>query len=438
VNKAPAALDHPSPGRPRIGLRLPREGWTWLVIAGFLLVTGLLKGINLLALFGCLMLVLWALNFFLAGRHLRRLRGRRWINGPVFAGTPFAVTVEVTNSGRTAFAGLRVEDDGGRLSWFTPLLQSHQTQPFVQDVVLPRRGAYTWGALVAASGYPFGLVQRRLVLAPPVPIVVLPRLGKLHRGQLRSVLPPVGLAEGRTSYAAHRHAGARAEFHGLRAFRSGDSPRWIHWRTTARCGELMVREFEDVPMNNLVVVLAAGNREQGTGNREQGPEHPVATKTGWGQRVLRWLRSLVPGQWEQAASSLFPVPCSLFPAAEDAVSLAATICWEWCRQGGDWLVLAADGAQPIVLHGFTGRDHALRLLEALARWDAAPVPAAGSTLPDLLAPLPLPPAPILVVSGGGHGGLAEGLRQKLRRPVACVDTTTLSGVDWYEKPAPAP
>jgi uncharacterized protein (DUF58 family) len=354
---------------------------------------------------------------------------------------PFAVTIEVTNSGRTAFAGLRVEDDGGRLSWFTPLLRAHQTQPFVQDVVLPRRGAYAWRALVAVSGYPFGLVQRRLVLAPAVPIVVLPRLGKLHRGQLRSVLPPVGLAEGRTSYAAHRHAGARAEFHGLRAFRSGDSPRWIHWRTTARCGELMVREFEDVPMNNLVVVLAAGDSEQATGNRQQATEHPAAGKTGWGKRVLRWLellRSRVLGQGEQAAPSPFPVPRPLSSAAEDAVSLAATICWEWCRQGGDWLALAADGAQPVVLHGLTGRDHALRLLEALALWDAAPVPAGGSTLPDLLAPLPLPPAPILVVSGGGHGGLAEGLRQKLRRPVARVDTSTLSGVDWYEKPAAAP
>jgi uncharacterized protein (DUF58 family) len=429
VNQALAAQERRSPGRPRIGLRLPREGWIWLVIAGFMLITGLLKGINLLALFGCLMLALWGLNFFLAGRRLRHLRGQRWINGPVFAGTPFAVTVEVTNAGRTAFPGLRVEEDGGRLSWFTPLLQSHQTQPFVRDVMLPQRGAYAWGALTAVSGYPFGLVQRRLVLAPPVQVVVLPRLGMLHCGQLRSVLPPVGLAEGRTPHAAHRHAGARAEFHGLRAFRSGDSPRWIHWRTTARCGELMVREFEDVPMNNLVVVLAAENNDQETGSQ---PEKPVAPP-----RVYV-SRSLLPA----SAKRKHPLTPNPSPPqgkrekTEDALSLTATICWEWCRQGGDRLVLAADGAKPIVLDGLTGRDHALRLLEALALWKAAPVSASRSTLPELLAALPLPPAPILVVSNGGHGGLAEALRQQLRRPVACVDANALSGVDWYEKPAP--
>jgi uncharacterized protein (DUF58 family) len=431
VTQAPAAQERRTPGRPRIGLRLPREGWLWLVIAGFMLITGLLKGINLLALFGCLMLALWGLNFFLAGRRLRHLRGQRWINGPVFAGTPFAVTVEVTNSGRTAFPGLCVEDNGGRLSWFTPLLQSHQTQPFVQDVVLPQRGAYAWGALTAVSGYPFGLLQRRLVLVPPVQVVVLPRLGMLHRGQLRGVLPPVGLAEGRTPHAAHRHAGARAEFHGLRAFRSGDSPRWIHWRTTARCGELMVREFEDVPMNNLVVVLAAGNSELGTGSQ---PEQPLAAQvgaTGWGKRVLAF------GATRKHPLTPNPSPPPVRgEKTEDAVSLAATICWEWCRQGGDRLVLAADGAKPIVLDGLTGRDHALRLLEALALWNGAPVSAPRSPLPELLAALPLPPAPILVVSSGGHGGLAEALRQQLRRPVACVDTNALSGVDWYEKPAP--
>jgi uncharacterized protein (DUF58 family) len=388
-------------------LRLPRVGKIWLISAGLLLVIGLFKSINLLALLSCLMLALWGLNYLLAGRQLRHLRGRRWINGPVFAGTPFSVMVEVNSSRRAATLGLGVEDDDGQLSWFTPLLQPHQTQAFFQDVVLPRRGAYTWGPLLAVSGYPFGLVRRRLELAPAEKVVVLPRLGRVHRGRLRSVLPPVGLADGRTPYAAHRHAGARAEFHGLRAFRSGDSPRWIHWRTTARCGELMVREFEDVPMNNLVVVVER-NREQGT--------------------VDQATQALPRG-----VAAAFR-----FPAGEEAISLAATVCWEWCRQGGDHLVLAADSDRPLVLDGITGREHALRLLEALALFDTTAGPRSGPALPEVLAQQPLPPASILLVSAGGPGGLAEALRQQLRRPVAWVDASTLSGVDWYEKPTVAP
>ena len=67
--------------------------------------------------------------------------------------------------------------------------------------------------------------------------------------------------------------------HGLRQFRAGDSPRWIHWRTTARRGELMIREFEDMPNDHLVLIVDPGERD-----------HPVL------ERLL---------------------------------SLAATICWDW-------------------------------------------------------------------------------------------------------------
>ena len=42
---------------------------------------------------------------------------------------------------------------------------------------------------------------------------------------------------------------------GLRTWRSGDSRRWIHWRTTARKGELMVRQFEKPSNQDLVLVV---------------------------------------------------------------------------------------------------------------------------------------------------------------------------------------
>ncbi|MFO0923316.1 MAG: DUF58 domain-containing protein [Pirellulales bacterium] len=41
-----------------------------------------------------------------------------------------------------------------------------------------------------------------------------------------------------------RSAAGEGEFYGLRDYRVGDSPRWIHWRTSARRNELAVRQFE--------------------------------------------------------------------------------------------------------------------------------------------------------------------------------------------------
>ena len=50
---------------------------------------------------------------------------------------------------------------------------------------------------------------------------------------------------------------APADFYGIRSYRPGDSPRWIHWRTTARVGQPMVREFEEPPQQHLTVILEA-------------------------------------------------------------------------------------------------------------------------------------------------------------------------------------
>jgi uncharacterized protein (DUF58 family) len=378
-----------------------------------LVAIGLLKSINLITLLGCLMLALAGLNMLLAGRGLRRLHGRRRIAGPVFARTPAAVTLEVNGPGKRGVPALRLEDRGTEhsLAWFVPQLVAGQVLRFCEPVTLPARGRYAWGPFLAASGYPFGLVQRRVTLVPGEEVIVLPRLGRLHRGRLRRFLGPAGLAADRAPRELHRHLSARAEFHGLRAFRSGDSPHWIHWRTSARCGELMVREFADVPAHDLIVVLDPGSgvrsQESGVRSQRSGVKNP---------------------------SSLTPDSCLLTPDLEAAVSLAATVCWEWCRQRGDRCVLAVVGDEPQLVDGVTGPEHALRLLECLALVRAGARPADPEGLAERLARLSLPGAAVLVLSAG-PGELAAVLDRRLRRPVACVDASALEGVDFYERPA---
>jgi uncharacterized protein (DUF58 family) len=53
-----------------------------------------------------------------------------------------------------------------------------------------------------------------------------------------------------------RRSGMRGnEFHSLRDWRAGDSRRWIHWRTSARRGDLMVRQFEEERHDDLAILL---------------------------------------------------------------------------------------------------------------------------------------------------------------------------------------
>src|SRR2546427_707659 len=98
-------------------VRITREGWAWLVLAGILWGTGLYKGINLLSFLGLLMLAAWMIQWLGARRRLSHLGLRRWTDNLVFAETPFTLTVEVSNPERRAPFGVVGEDHGAAPLW---------------------------------------------------------------------------------------------------------------------------------------------------------------------------------------------------------------------------------------------------------------------------------------------------------------------------------
>src|SRR5436305_651981 len=108
---------------------------------------------------------------------------------------------------------------------------------------LAREGGYWLLPMALLIGVGIGkninLVLLGAELGPAADVVVLPALGDLHRGRLRHQLRCTGQGK-RSRQQPRHHRAAQAEFHGLRPFTTGDSPRTIHWRTSARRGELMV------------------------------------------------------------------------------------------------------------------------------------------------------------------------------------------------------
>ena len=391
-------------------MRISREGWAWLVLAGILWGTGLYKGINLLSFLGLLMLAAWMIQWLGARRRLRHLGLRRWADDLVFAETPFTLTIEVSNPDRRARFGLVVEDQGADHFWpsFIPRLEGEAKSRLRADMIVGRRGVYAWQALRARSGFPLGLVEQRLTVGTDEEFVVFPRLGRLHRSQLRRMLTPGSSSLGRAQTHPRRHPAAQSDFHGLRAFRSGDSPHWIHWRTSARLGELMVREFEETPNDNLVLVLDPWLPTDSEQPRPEGSE-------------IKNQRS--------NHSSLIAHRSPLRQALEDAVSLAATICWEWCRPGGDQFVLAVADKSPIVFHGVTGNDLGVRMLTCLAQ-------VSGTSEPDidgLVASLRpnLPSGPILLLSTRS-GDMKAILEQELHRPVRSINVMDLAELGLFE------
>ncbi|MFZ1287908.1 MAG: DUF58 domain-containing protein, partial [Candidatus Phosphoribacter sp.] len=54
----------------------------------------------------------------------------------------------------------------------------------------------------------------------------------------------------------HNLSSSDVAFHALRDYVPGDDRRNIHWRTTARLGKLMVRQFEETQRSHLLIVLS--------------------------------------------------------------------------------------------------------------------------------------------------------------------------------------
>src|SRR5205085_5112222 len=85
----------------------------------------------------------------------------------------------------------------------------------------------------------------------PGALLVYPRLARLERLFSES---GARSHDGRR-LLLRRHTGF--ELHGVREYERGESLRRVHWRSTARRGELMVKELEDAPRDEIAVLLDA-------------------------------------------------------------------------------------------------------------------------------------------------------------------------------------
>ncbi|MEA2451648.1 MAG: hypothetical protein QOG04_358 [Actinomycetota bacterium] len=121
-----------------------------------------------------------------------------------------------------------------------------------------RRGRFVEGTAVISSAAPFGLVRSKRRLEVPGEVTIVPRWVDLTTF-------PIFEPSSAPSEVLHERprAGAGEEFVGVREFRPGDPLRSVHWRSTARAGNLIVREFEQEISSRAGIVLAGA--DHGTG-----------------------------------------------------------------------------------------------------------------------------------------------------------------------------
>jgi hypothetical protein len=102
-------------------------------------------------------------------------------------------------------------------------------------------------------GDQLGLLRRTVRWAEPVELFVHPVTARL-------VPSAAGLVRDLEGEVTKTITNSDISFHALRAYEPGDDRRYVHWRTSARTGQLMVRQFEETRRSELILLFPSDRR----------------------------------------------------------------------------------------------------------------------------------------------------------------------------------
>ena len=113
------------------------------------------------------------------------------------------------------------------------------------------RGVHQIGPLSIQTGFPLGLkVFKKIFEDTKSELVILPKPLKVKKFPFATDASSMLHGENKS-----KRKGGHDEFVSLREYKQGDSPRHIHWPVSAKKGELIVREYQDILPSNLIIIL---------------------------------------------------------------------------------------------------------------------------------------------------------------------------------------
>lgn len=232
-----------------------------LAMAMFLIATNVQAG--LLYMVSAALAGLVAVSYLVPLSTVRRLSVTRHSPDEAFEGVPVAIKTDVVNHGRIPRFLITVEDNlarggGGTIVW----LPGGAARSIVYDTVLPR-GIYATAGLSAGTGAPFGIWSKKKREDAGAGLIVYPKYEEISTFPLLEAMSsPFETVHER------RGVGSGFDYLGTREYRRGDSMRVVHWRSSARRGELVVKEFEEEKSTPVSIVIdrALGSEKGPTGD----------------------------------------------------------------------------------------------------------------------------------------------------------------------------
>jgi uncharacterized protein (DUF58 family) len=251
------------------GIRLTVRGWAFLGGGLVALIAAYSGGQPELQYIGLLLMLLPVVAFVLVRIRRPKLEiTRSFAPSIVQAGTTTSARLHVRNRALSRSPRVRWWDDLPWAPWTTeerellPLKPTSWPTEVGYELRPPRRGLFGIGPLTVESSDPFGLATGTASYGGEQELTVTPEVVPLAESGLTV---PAGSGEARL---VQRRASGDEDDAMTREYRIGDAMRRVHWRATARHGELMVRQEEQrsLPRARILIdTLSDGYRDVTTG-----------------------------------------------------------------------------------------------------------------------------------------------------------------------------
>lgn len=304
------------------------------------------------------------------------LAAQRHFPARAFYGEEVAVELEIVNRGWLPLLWVMLRESLP-LELHTPTFEQRVVSLAPRErtalqyrLTCRRRGYYTLGPLVSRTGDFLGLAHDEVREQPGDVFIVYPKIIPLRRLELPSQLPFGTVA------SRQRFFEDPSRFLGVRDYEPGDSLRQIHWTSSARAGKLQVKRYQPAIALHTLVFLDLNLEAYLVRNRVPATELGVVIAAS----VAAYL-----SQQRQ--------PVGLALLGRDAVT---------------------DQSGLQVIPPGRGREHLMRLLETLARAEAAPTAPLAPLLAQATAGLGWG-STVVVITAGEAPELWAALLQLRRR-----------------------
>lgn len=231
---------------------LTRRGWTLLEAAPVLALAGRLLGVRELDI-----LAVACLTAVAAGVASVRLRSLQVEASRVLRphhahfGTPARAQITFRNPGFRPSPGFEAVDglgEGDSTSSLIDPLSPGAARRVSYPLPTDHRGRFTIGPLRGVLHDPLGVARREVPLVGPASFVVFPRVEDVPP------LPPGPGNDPEAAVNARSQRSAGEDFYAVRPYEMGDDLRRVHWASTARVGDLMVRQQEQPWQQRATIV----------------------------------------------------------------------------------------------------------------------------------------------------------------------------------------